>query len=136
VTAALILILAFADIGSVKAEPDLNKRSELALENADSAIDTARKASEAGDERTIQAALGEVEESASLCYDSLEQTHATPRKSRYYKRAELKISALLRRLNSLRDQVGYETRPAVEAAIKKLSDVHDQLLQEIMSKHK
>lgn len=135
-TAALILILAFADIGSVKAEPDLNKRSELALENADSAIDTARKASEAGDERTIQAALGEVEESASLCYDSLEQTHATPRKSRYYKRAELKISALLRRLNSLRDQVGYETRPAVEAAIKKLSDVHDQLLQEIMSKHK
>jgi hypothetical protein len=136
VTFALVLFLAFADIGAVKSEPDLNKRSELSLENADRAIDDARKASQAGDEKAMQTALTEVDESVALCYQSLEETHATPRKSRFYKRAELKVSALLRRLSSLRDEVGYEARPAVETVMKKLSDVHDQLLSEIMSKKK
>ena len=135
-TFALVLFLAFADIGTVKSEPDLNKRSELALENADRAIDDARKASTSGDEKAMQTALTEVDESVTLCYQSLEETHATPRKSKFYKRAELKVSALLRRLSALRDEVGYETRPAVETVMKKLSDVHDQLLSEIMSRKK
>jgi len=136
VTFLLVLFLAFADLGSVKSQPDLNKRSELALENADHAIDEARKASQAGDDKAMQAALTEIDDSVALCYQSLEETHTTPRKSRFYKRAELKVSALLRRLSALRDEVGYETRPAVEGVIKKLSDVHDQLLSEIMSRKK
>ena len=135
-TFLLVLFLAFADLGSVKSQPDLNKRSELALENADHAIDEARKASQAGDDKAMQAALTEIDDSVALCYQSLEETHTTPRKSRFYKRAELKVSALLRRLSALRDEVGYETRPAVEGVIKKLSDVHDQLLSEIMSRKK
>ena len=32
-------MLAFADLAEVKAEPDLNRRSELALMNADEKID-------------------------------------------------------------------------------------------------
>ena len=135
-TFLLVLFLAFADLGSVKSQPDLNKRSELALENADHAIDEARKASQAGDDKAMQAALTEIDDSVALCYQSLEETHTTPRKSRFYKHAELKVSALLRRLSALRDEVGYETRPAVEGVIKKLSDVHDQLLSEIMSRKK
>ena len=133
-TIAFVLFLAFADLGSVKTEPDLNKRSELALENADHAIDDARKASDSGDDKALQAALAEVDQSVALCYDSLEQTHSTPRKSRFYKHAELKVSALLRRLSGLRDTVGFDARQSVESVIKKLSDVHDQLLSEIMSK--
>jgi len=136
VTFLLAVFLAFADLGSVKSQPDLNKRSELALENADHAIDEARKASQAGDDKAMQAALSEIDDSVALCYQSLEETHTTPRKSRFYKRAELRVSALLRRLSTLRDEVGYETRPAVEGVIKKLSDVHDQLLSEIMSRKK
>ena len=135
-TFLLAVFLAFADLGSVKSQPDLNKRSELALENADHAIDEARKASQAGDDKAMQAALSEIDDSVALCYQSLEETHTTPRKSRFYKHAELKVSALLRRLSTLRDEVGYETRPAVEGVIKKLSDVHDQLLSEIMSRKK
>jgi hypothetical protein len=136
VTFAIVLFLAFADLGSIKSEPDLNKRSELALENADHAIDEARKASDAGDDKLLQAALTEVDESVALCYNALEQTHSTPRRSKFYKRAELKVSALLRRLSGLRDAVGFEGRQPVESVIKKLSDVHDELLSEIMSKKK
>ena len=77
--------LAFADLASVKAEPDLNRRSELALMNADEKIDAARQAYQAGNETAEEAAIQEVADSVTLCYESLEQTHGAPRKSRYYK---------------------------------------------------
>ena len=41
-----------------------------------------------------------------------------PRKSKYYKNAELKVRALMRRLSSFRDEVSFESRPTVEAVIK------------------
>ncbi|HUA18681.1 MAG TPA: hypothetical protein VMB25_08050 [Bryobacteraceae bacterium] len=135
-TFALVVFLAFADLSAVKSEPDLNKRSEMALENAGDALDEARQASAANNDKALGAALTEVDESVELCYQSLEQTHSTPRKSRYYKRAELKLSALLRRLTTLRDDVSYEFQPKVDAVIQKVSGVHDQLLSEIMSKRK
>ncbi len=135
-TILLALFLAFADIAAVKTEPDLNKRSELALANADQAVDDARKAAQAGDDQALAAALQEVDESVAVCVDALQQTHSAPRKSKYYKRAEMKTNALIRRLTGLQDQVGYESRDRVTALIRKVSDAHDQLLSEIMSKKK
>ena len=135
-TLALVILLAFADLAAVKAEPDLNRRSELALLNADEKIDEARKAYQAGDQRTEEADIQEVAESVTLCYQSLEKTRSEPRKSKYYKRAELKVSALMRRLSGFRDEVSFDFRPNVEAALKKLSDIHDQLLSDIMSRKK
>jgi hypothetical protein len=134
VTFALMIFLAFADIASVKTEPDPNRRSELALLNADEKIDQVRQASQAGNEGAEDAAMQEVADSVTLSYASLEQAHGEPRKSRYYKHAELKVSALMRRLNGLRDEVGFEFRPRVEAVMKKLSDIHDQLISDIMSR--
>jgi hypothetical protein len=136
VTLVLLIVLAFADIAAVKSEPDLNRRSELALMNADEKIDAARQAYQAGNDAAQEAAIQEVGESVTLCYDSLEQTHSTPRKSKYYKRAELKVTALMRRLSGLRDEVSFESRPHVEAVLKKLSDIHDELLSDIMSRKK
>ncbi|MGA2214307.1 MAG: hypothetical protein ABSH31_13620 [Bryobacteraceae bacterium] len=133
---ALAIFLALADIASVKTETDPNRRSELALVNADEKIDEARQAYQAGNESAEDAAIQEVADSVTLCYASLEQTHGEPRKSRYYKRAELKVSALMRRLSGLHDEVSFELRPHVEAALKKLSDIHDQLISDIMSRKK
>ena len=141
IPALLILIaitgmLAFADLAEVKAEPDLNRRSELALINADEKIDQARQAYQAGNEAAEQTAIQEVAESVTLCYDSLEKTHGAPRKSRYYKRAELKVSAMMRRLSGFRDEVSFDFRPKVEDVLKRLSDIHDELLSDIMSRKK
>jgi len=136
VTFALVIFLAFADLAAIKAEPDLNHRSELALMNADEKIDAARQAYQAGDEAAVQAAIQEVSDSVALCYSALEQTHEAPRKSKYYKRAELKVSALMRRLSGFRDEVSFEYREQVEAALKRLSDIHDELLSDIMSRKK
>jgi hypothetical protein len=131
-----LAMLAFADIGAVKSEPDVERRSELALASADKQVDAARTAYNGGDEKAEQLALGEVRELVDVSYDALEHSNRPPRKSKYYKNAELKLSALLRRLNSFRDQVGIDGREAVEAVIKRVSDVHDEVLAAIMSKQK
>jgi len=136
VSIALVFLLAFADMASVKAEPDLNRRSELALMDADEKIDQARQAYQAGNDAAENAAIQEVADSVELCYASLEQTHGAPRKSKYYKHAELRISALMRRLSGFRDEVSFELRPHVEAVLKKLSDIHDELISDIMSRRK
>jgi hypothetical protein len=135
-TPAIVILLAFADLAAVKAEPDLNHRSELALMNADEKIDAARQAYQAGDGAAEAAAIQEVADSVTLCYNSLEQTHGAPRKSRFYKKAELKVSALMRRLSGFRDEVSFDFRPQVDAVLKTVSDIHDDLLSDIMSKKK
>ena len=133
---ALALFFAFWDLGAVKSEPDLEKRSELALANADRGIDEARKAYNAGDQKAAQAALDEVAASVVLSYDSLQHTHSAPRKSKYYKRAEQKLQGLIRRLSGFRDEVSFDSRQPVERVVNKLSEVHDQLITDIMSKKK
>ncbi len=135
-TTLLVLWLAFADIGAVKSEPDLEKRSELALTNAERTFDDARQAYKDGDDKRLGAALSEIAESVDISYDALNHASAPPRRSKYYKRAELRVRTLIRRLSTFRDDVGYETRPEVEVVVRKLSDVHDQLISDIMSKNK
>lgn len=132
----LILWLAFADIASLKSEPDPDKRSDLALSNADHAVDVARQSYSAADLKAEREALDEIRQSVELCFDSLHQSHQAPRRSKYYKRAELKVQALVRRLQTLRDDVDVDDRAAVEAVMKRLQEIHDQLLVEIMSKKK
>ena len=135
-TFVLALFLAFADLGALKSEPDLDRRSELALANSDHAIDAARKAFSDGDDKAVDAALDEVKESVDISLDALEHTNKAPRKSKYYKSAELKVRALIRRLNSFRDEVSFDTRQHVDQVIKRLSTVHDDLIEGIMSKKK
>jgi hypothetical protein len=136
VTFALILWMAFADLASVKAEPALDRRSELALANADRAIDDARKAYADGDGSAQKAALDEIQESVQVSFSALDQMHGKPRNSKYYKHAELKTRALIRRLNGFREEVGFESQQSIDAVVKSVSEVHDRLVDAIMSKEK
>ena len=134
--AALAIFLLLADLAAVKAEPDPNKRSELALNNAEEKLEAARQAYQSGDESAETADIQELQDSVSLCYESLEQARGEPRKNRYFKKAELRVSALMRRLTGFRDDVSFDFRPKVDAVLKKVSDIHDDLLSDIMSKKK
>jgi hypothetical protein len=132
----LALWLAFGDIGSVKAEPDVDKRSELALMNADREMDAARKAYTDGEQNAMQAALTELGESVDVCYDALQHSHTEPHKSKYYKRSELQLKALMRRLTGFRDEVSFDARAPVEVVLKKASEIHDDIIADIMRKKK
>ncbi len=131
-----VLLMMAADLPTIKATPDLEKRSELALANADTDITSAREAYNQGDVKKMQATLDDLRESVKLSLDSLEQTHKRARNSKYYKQAELKTRALARRLMTLADEVSVDDRKTVEDARQHVLDVHDQLLSDIMGKKK
>ena len=133
----LFLTLLSLDLTGVKSEPNLERRSELALVNANSALDAVRQAYDAGDPDKTGAALKEVEESVDLAYDSLSQTGKDPRGNpKYFKRAEMSIRLLMRRLEGVAQNFSVTDRPGIEAVRTHISEVHDNLIQGIMSKKK
>jgi hypothetical protein len=134
----LILILGLAlDLASVRSEPNLEKRSERALDNATVALDAARDAYSQGDIDKAQASLTEVGESVDLCYQSLSESGKDPRRDpKFFKRAEVRTRELLRRLEGLRETMSVADRAGVEKIRDSVSDIHDNLLKGIMSKKK
>jgi hypothetical protein len=137
VTLSLLAFDPFAsDLGSIRTEPNLERRSELALDYANTALDQARESYSTGDVSKTETSLNEVRESVDLAYQSLEDSGKDPRRSSKFKTAEVKTRALLRRLEGLRQSVGFEDRALVEKVRDRVSEIHDNLLKGIMSKKK
>jgi len=125
------------DLAGIKTEPKLEKRSELALRYADTALDTARDAYKKGDVEASRAALGEVEAGVQLSYDSLMATGKDPRRSSGpFKNAEKATRQILRRLDSLSDLMSAFDRNSVEPVHRTVTDIHDKLITGIMGKKK
>jgi hypothetical protein len=130
--ALLIVCLAF-DLAAIKLEPNLERRSELALGNASAAMDTARDAST--DDAKLKAALSELRESVDLAYQSLLDSGKSARRNpKFFKKAELKTRELMRRLEGLAQAVDADDRVFVESVRDRVSKVHDDLIQDIMQK--
>ena len=133
--AALTALLLSADLTKIEAEPNLEKRSELAIIHADEELTVARKAYEAGEVEPFQTAMEEVAQLTELSLKSLEDTGKRARRSpRYWKRAEQRLLGLMRRLDSFEKSVSIDDRAAVESARKRVSDVHDAIVDAIMTK--
>lgn len=133
---ALLILCLAADLNSIRSEPNLERRSEIALDYATAQLDAARDAYNGGEAPKMQAALGELKEAVDLCFRSLQETGKNARNNKHFKHAELKTRELLRRLDGLRESVGFGDREAVEQVRMKVAEVHDELLQGIMSKKK
>jgi len=127
-----------ADLKAALAEPNLEKRSKLALDTAEDAYKAVRSAYEKGDNAQVAAAAKELVESVDLAYTSLTGTGKDPRKSpKWFKKAEIETRDLLRRLSSFQEQMSFDDRPMLDAAKAKLQEVHDHLLVGLMEgKHK
>jgi hypothetical protein len=127
-----------ADLKAAMAEPNLEKRSKLALDNAETAYQAVRAAYEKGDNTQVAAAAKEILESVDLAYTSLTATGKDPRRSpKWFKRAEIETRDLLRRLTGFQEQMSFDDRPLLDAAKTRLQQVHDSLLVGLMEgKHK
>jgi hypothetical protein len=122
-----------ADLRIALNEHDLGKRSKLALDNAGAALKEAREAYQKGDDKALAAAALEIEDSVSLAWDSLESTGKNPRKSpRWFKQAEIETRDLLKKLDTLQRDLGFEDRPVLDNAKARLQKVHDDLLKGVM----
>ena len=131
----LLTLMLALDLAGIKAEPKLEKRSQLALQFADSAVDSARDLYKKGEIDACRTALGEIETAVQLSYDSLLATGKDPRRnSKPFKDAEKSTRQILRRLDSLSDLMSALDRGAVEPVQHTVSDIHDKLIIGIMGK--
>jgi hypothetical protein len=122
-----------ADLGPIKAEPNLEKRSKLALDNAVAVLKQAREAYSAGDQNQTQTALAEFQESVEMAYDALLETHKDPRKSpKWFKRAEIATRDLERSLESFEHDMSYTDRPMLVKVRERVQTIHDNLLTGLM----
>ncbi len=122
-----------ADLKAAMAEPDLGKRSKLALDNAEAALQAARAAYQQGDTEKTAAAVKEIQESVDLAYQSLRDTNKNPRKSpHWFKSAELETRDLERRLDTFDRDMAYDDRPMLKPLRDKVQEVHDSLLLGLM----
>jgi hypothetical protein len=122
------------DMAAVRAEPNLEKRSEKALDYASQLIDRAGKSYRAGELSAAHAQANEAAEAAELCYQSLAGTGKNPSRSpKHFKRAELKTRQLARRLETLAAGMGYDEREPVEKARRRVQKVNEDLLAGIMT---
>lgn len=123
------------DLDAIRKEPSLERRSEMALVNADGALDRAREAYGKGEDKVFQAALTEVGESIGLCKQSLDESGKNARKSpKYFKKAEIGIRRLSRRLDNLRIEVSVDDRPAVDPIVTRAHQLQEEILLAIMGK--
>ena len=133
----LLTLMIALDLTGIRSEPRLEKRSQLALQFADSSLDSARELYKKGEVDACRTALGEVEAGVQLSYDSLMATGKDPRRnSKPFKDAEKSTRQILRRLDSLSDFMSAFDRSAVEPVQRTVSDIHDMLIIGIMGKKK
>lgn len=133
----LLTLMLALDLAGIKTEPKLEKRSQLALEYADSALDAARDLYKKGDVDSCRSSLGDVEAGVQLSYDSLMATGKDPRRNaKPFKDAEKSTRQILRRLDNLSDLMSALDRGAVEPVQHTVSDIHDKLITGIMGKKK
>ena len=125
------------DLASIQQEPNPERRSQLAMDYAGAALDSARSAYQSSDLEKTQTSLTEVGAAVDLAYDSLQQTGKEARRDpKFFKRAELSTRQLLRRIEGLAESMSFEDRAAAEKVRDRVAAIHDNLLQDLMAKKK
>jgi len=122
-----------ADLKQVLAEPNLEKRSKLALDNASAALKRVREVYQKGDLDAVRADAAEALESVNIAEKSLKETGKDPRRSpKWFKRAEMETRDLGRRIDSVQQEMNYADRPLLDALKTRTLQVHDELLLGLM----
>lgn len=134
---AVTIRAAGPDLEAARAEPNLEKRSKLALDNAEAALKAARAAYNKDDAAAAAAALEEMRQSVDLARDSLKQTGKDPRSHpKYFKQAEIATRDLLRKMETFQQEMSYLDRSLVDGAKTRVQQVHDELLMGLMEGNK
>jgi hypothetical protein len=138
---ALIALLGFAlclgaaDLEAVKKEPDLERRSEKALDAALEAVKHARTLpAEGGSLADLQKDMDAVIDAVELALQSLRDTGKKPNKlTRSYKRGELKTREIQKHIDILIQALAFDNRPPAEKAQARMNVLHDEFLFGVMS---
>jgi len=111
-------------------DQDAAKRSAAELNSAEQAFDDARAAYDKGDIDKGDEELEKMTKALDACLGSLEEVH----KARFYKKAEMRVAFLQRRMSGLLDDIELPRRGWAEQTSRKLDEIHDKLLAGAMGK--
>jgi uncharacterized protein YPO0396 len=121
------------ELSQARAEPNLEKRARLALDESAAALEAARSDYQEGETDRVAADAAKIVDSVDLAFLSLNQTGKDPRKSsRWFKYAEIQTRGLLRKLDTLERDMNFADRPLLEKAKTQVQQVHDKLLHGLM----
>jgi hypothetical protein len=133
---AMVLLSAavlHADLQQARAEPNLERRAKLALDNAEETLRAAREAYRKDDDASVAADVAELQESVDLAFSSLNDTHKDPRRSpKWFKYAEIQTRGLLRRINTFQQDMSFQDRSLLDKVKEDIQQVHDKLLVGLM----
>ena len=124
-----------AEEARLSAEPNLEKRSRLAMDLAQAALKDARDAYNAGETKGAQKQIDQMAAYTEAALEALQETGKNARKSpKHFKYLEIKSRELLRRLDALAQEMDFNDRPMTEPAKERIRKVHEAVLSGIMGK--
>lgn len=113
-----------------RAERDVRKRVELGLKVAEHQLDEARKVYRSGDPYQAQAGLEESVDTMLEAYQILVDTGDDMRKqARRYKKIEIDLRGILRKLEDFRMQAEVVDRGPIERAAETVSRMRENMLK-------
>jgi hypothetical protein len=134
----LALALAAASgLDAVKAEPNLERRSELALTYAGEVLTNLRTDLETKEWAAVAPEIEEFRAAVDLSFAALKATGKNARRNpKYFKRAELKLRELGRRLRGLQVFLAVDDRPKMDEVIAYVEKLQDDLVEMTMGVRK
>lgn len=129
VLAASLQLASSADLKSVQAEPNLERRSERALDYASEVLTNLRTDVEGKEWSKVATELADFRAGVDLCVESLKSTGKTARRNpKYFKKAEVRLRELGRRLKGLQHLLHVDDRTKMEDLIEYVDKVQDDLV--------
>ena len=121
-----------ADAAAVKAEPNLEKRSEKALIYAGELLTAMRGELDRNDVEKIKGQLIEFQEAVDISVDALAATGKNARRNpKFFKKAELRLRLreLQRRLETFKRDMGFDDRPVLDDVLAHVAKKIDALVE-------
>ena len=117
-------------LAELKLEHDPGRRAEMALSFADESFDSAKTNYQKGDVHLGDVALDNMTSALNFCVESV----AAANKTKFYKKAELKVAMLQRRLSGLMEDLSVTERGWAEQTSRRVEEIHAKLLDGVMRK--
>jgi polyhydroxyalkanoate synthesis regulator phasin len=117
-------------LAELKSERDPGKRAEMALSFADESFDSATTSYHKGEIHKGDVALENMTTALNECVQSVAEAN----KSKFYKKAEMKVAMLQRRLTDLLDDLSVTERGWAEQTSRRVEEIHSKLLDGVMRK--
>jgi hypothetical protein len=114
----------------VTEEHNAGRRSELAADWANRTLDDARDDYGKGDPERGDLQLGLVGKLVDECWNATVEAN----RSKYYKKSELKMAMLAKRVRALKDDLNYDRQDKAEQLAQQIDSIHDKLLAGVMGK--